>query len=299
MKHSISRLPKRTQRELNTLVELIKQNIPECRMIILFGSYARRNYVIWDERVEDGIRTVYQSDYDILIVVGASILRLIENRIQQNVIKRYYEIYEGERTTPPSIIVEHLLKLNEQLTKSQYFFTDIVKEGIMLYDDKTSKLAKPRNLSFPEIKEIARNEYEKYFHSGIVSIKMAEYAIGICEKKEASFQLHQACEKFYKTISAVYVNYVPREHNLKKLESAVKQNVIDVVKVFPRNDEFEKTSFELLCRAYIDARYSKSFDVSDKQLQYMLERTKILRDLTESVCRKQFTYYDTCISSGM
>ncbi len=49
MKQSIRRLPKCTQEELNILLELIKHYIPTCEMIILFGSYARGEYVLWDD----------------------------------------------------------------------------------------------------------------------------------------------------------------------------------------------------------------------------------------------------------
>lgn len=41
MKRSIKHLPKQTQEELNTLLELITQHVPWCSMIILYGSYAR------------------------------------------------------------------------------------------------------------------------------------------------------------------------------------------------------------------------------------------------------------------
>lgn len=47
MKRSIKRLPKRTQEELAVLQELILQYLVNVRMIILYGSYARGEYVIW------------------------------------------------------------------------------------------------------------------------------------------------------------------------------------------------------------------------------------------------------------
>ena len=45
MKKSIKRLPKRTQEELTVLLDLVCKNIENCQMVILFGSYARGNYV--------------------------------------------------------------------------------------------------------------------------------------------------------------------------------------------------------------------------------------------------------------
>ena len=51
MKKSIKRLPKRTQEELTVLLDLVCKNIENCQMVILFGSYARGNYVLWDTNI--------------------------------------------------------------------------------------------------------------------------------------------------------------------------------------------------------------------------------------------------------
>lgn len=48
MKKSIKHLPKRTQEELTALLDLVCKSVDNCQMIILFGSYARGNYVLWD-----------------------------------------------------------------------------------------------------------------------------------------------------------------------------------------------------------------------------------------------------------
>ena len=69
MKKSIKRLPKCTQEELTVLLDLVRKSIGNCQMVILFGSYARGNYVLWDTNIEFGVHTSYQSDYDILVVV--------------------------------------------------------------------------------------------------------------------------------------------------------------------------------------------------------------------------------------
>ena len=76
MKRSIKRLPKRTQEELAVLQELILQYLVNVRMIILYGSYARGEYVIWDETYDErGGLTYYQSDLDIRYVIRAMLLK--------------------------------------------------------------------------------------------------------------------------------------------------------------------------------------------------------------------------------
>lgn len=66
---SIKRLPKRTQEELAVLQELILKYLANVRMIILYGSYARGEHVIWDESCDErGVQTYYQSDLDLLVI---------------------------------------------------------------------------------------------------------------------------------------------------------------------------------------------------------------------------------------
>ncbi|MDR0660441.1 MAG: nucleotidyltransferase domain-containing protein [Prevotellaceae bacterium] len=70
MKKSIAYLPKRKQHDLEWLTKEIISKLTKVEMIILFGSYARDEYVDYDERNDFGIRTSYRSDYDILVVTS-------------------------------------------------------------------------------------------------------------------------------------------------------------------------------------------------------------------------------------
>lgn len=65
--------------------------------------------------------------------------------------------------------------------------------------------------------------------------------------------------------------------------------------MFPCRDEFETRCYDLLCRAYIEARYNRFFKVSKEELEYMLERIEILRDITERICTEKIASYDTII----
>ena len=54
MKKSISYLPSTNQRDLHFIVEAVLQRLKQTEMIILFGSYARNDYVVYDEKYEFG-----------------------------------------------------------------------------------------------------------------------------------------------------------------------------------------------------------------------------------------------------
>lgn len=294
MKTSISHFPKQTQEELNVLLKLIRKHIPASNMIILYGSYARNKYVVWDERIEFGVHTSYQSDFDILVVVSISNYKVTENLLRFKVTEEYYEaLSHYQHVTPPQFIVENIKSLNDCLGRSHYFFTDLVNDGILLFDDGKFQLAQPRKLNFREIKEKAESEYNLYFPSAESLMgALTTYFIPKKDYMNASFFLHQICEKFYYVIQLVCTNYKPKNHKLNELVSMVKGISRKLTAVFPQTTAFEKECFELLCQSYIEGRYNSAFKASLEQLEYLLSRVEILRDITREICEEKIAWYD-------
>lgn len=293
MKKSIKRLPKRTQEELTALLELVRKSISNCQMIILFGSYARKDYVLWDSKIEFGVQTSYQSDYDILVIVTGP-TKQVEDKLHR-ITNKYHDMFADRRHAFPQFIVEHINTVNRNLGVSQFFFTDIVKEGIMLYDSGKCKLAKPRKLSFKEIRDIAQSEFRELYPYACNFLDLVKVCLSKEQNKEAAFLLHQVCEKFYNCILMVFTNYRPKNHRIKDLNGMVKRFSMELATVFPQNTEYEKECFDLLCRAYIEARYNKDYKISHEQLDYLISRTEILKDITERLCKEKIAEYDAMV----
>ena len=295
MKRSIKRLPKHTQEELNFLLELVVQKIRGCKMVILYGSYARGGYVLWDERNEFGTHTTFQSDYDILVVIEKGNIGYLERLLRDKITDKYEKEFKDRRYAPPQFIVETVEKVNKELRNGQYFFTDIVKEGIKIYDTKEFKLEKAQTLSYKEIKDIAVGEFNIFFPRANDYLRNGKDNLNYEAYLAGSFLLHQVCEKLYNVISLVFTNYKPRTHDLKKLSARVKSYSRELSMVFPENTDFEKRCYDLICLAYIESRYNKDFVVTKKELKYMIERAEILKDITERICTEKIKSYDLLI----
>lgn len=294
MKKSIKRLPKCTQEELTILLELIRHHAEHCQMIILYGSYARGGYVLWDTKIEFGVRTSYQSDYDILVIVSNATAKKVEERLRR-VTTKYHDHFEGRRHASPQFVVEYINTVNNNLEVSQYFFTDIVKDGIMLYDSGVCELAKPRKLSFGEIRDIAQSEFDELYPYACGFLDVVKFCMNKEQYKIAAFQLHQTCEKLYNCILLVFTNYRPKNHKLNELGGMVKRFSMEFVTVFPQNTDFEKECFDLLCRAYIEARYNKDYKITSEQLDYLLSRVEILKEMTNRLCTEKIASYTSVI----
>lgn len=103
MKNSLSHLPLIKQQELHEIVQLIYQML-QAEMIILFGSYARGDWV--EEYADDGVHFQDQSDFDLLVIV--------ETRSVSEQARLQREIKKAVRQLPYSLI---LYKLGGGMTK--------------------------------------------------------------------------------------------------------------------------------------------------------------------------------------
>ncbi|WP_294476004.1 HEPN domain-containing protein [uncultured Bacteroides sp.] len=297
MKKSIKRLPKRTQEELAVLQELILKYLANVHMIILYGSYARGEHVIWDESYDEhGVQTYYQSDLDILVICDTGDTTKAERYARDVITARYDKRMEGKRhPAPPQIIVENTMTINRAIRRKHYFFYEILKEGILFYDGGTFHIGKPETLPYREIKKYAEEEYAECFRMGEGFLKHGKLSYKDADYKLGSFLLHQACERYYKTYMLVHSASRPKSHKLEVLGAMARSRSREFAYVFPVNTPEEKESFDKLCRAYIEARYSREFTVSKEQYEYMLARTEVLREVTIRECAARMSYYDKMI----
>lgn len=164
-----------------------------------------------------------------------------------------------------------------------------------MYDTKEFKLAKPRKLSFREIKEFAKYEFNIHYPEGVNFIKYGNIGLEDGMYKSVFFLLHQSCERFYNAISLTFTNYRPKSHKLNELGAQVKEFSRELAAIFPKNTPFEERCYDLLCRAYIEARYNGEFAVTKEELTYMIERVEILKTVTASICQEKIASYDALI----
>ena len=169
----------------------------------------------------------------------------------------------------------------------------------MLYDSGKYQLAKPRKLSFREIRDIAQNEFDKLFPFACDFLTGVKDYFILKEKYNLSaFMLHQSCEKLYNTILMVFTNYRPKSHRLQDLGGMVKRFSMELVTVFPQNTDDEKECFDLLCRAYIEAHYNKDYKITREQLEYLISRLEILKEMTERLCKEKIAEYNAMAENG-
>ena len=249
--------------------------------VVLFGSYSRDD---WVDEAANG----YQSDFDILVIVShqdltdvAEYWYVAEDKIQR----------DPAVARPVNIIVHTLDEVNQGLTRGEYFWVDIARDGIALYELPGVVLATPKPLTAADAYEVAKDHYEKQSRSLGQWLKLAEVAMAEMPSdptwsKKAAFNLHQAAETAYTCFLLVRTHYVPRSHNLKFLRSLAEDKEPRLVDSWPRATKLDRRRFELAKRAYVEARYSTSYEIGGDDLAAITDAVRSLRDTVEAVSRE-------------
>jgi len=103
----------------------------------------------------------------------------------------------------------------------------------------------------------------------------------------AAFQLHQTAERLYTTVAMVFTGYKRKVHDLQKLHAELASLHPDLRDVLPRATPEDAHLYDLLRRAYIDARYVKSYRITAEELAAIGERVRALMAIVERVCREK------------
>lgn len=252
-------------------------------MIILFGSYARGEWVE-DIYTEGHITYEYISDFDILVLTRLK--KTAQNQANQSRADNLIVLNKAIKT-PVSVIYHSVGQVNPRLREGHYFFSDVKKEGIVLFDTGKLKLERRRKLSPAKRKQIAQEDFNMWFNSAKGFYDSFEHKFGKRDYKLAAFMLHQAVERFYGAVMLVFTGYKPKRHNIETLGRRVSGCDASFLKVFPRATAEQDENFKLLKKAYIDARYKKDYKITKKQLEYLAKRVKILQRLTKKICKEK------------
>ena len=190
-------------------------------------------------------------------------------------------------STYARIIVHDIEFLNIQLAEGQYFFTDIKKEGFLLYDSGNHKLARKRKLKPHEQQRIMQDHFDHWYESATEFWEYFEIGLSKKQYKKAAFMLNQTAESCYKAILLVFTNYNPREHYLRFLNAKAGKYNKAIKQLFKAKTEKEQSLFDLLDYAYIGARYDAGYRIEKEELEFLSEKVQALLKITEEMCREK------------
>jgi predicted nucleotidyltransferase/HEPN domain-containing protein len=297
MRTDLDHLPPAKQRELERVVRLLFEEFEEARAlatqewkkkgrilkIILYGSYARGNWVD-----EPHTAKGYQSDYDLLIIVND---QRLTDRVHywaraEEQLNRELAITKTLKT-PVNFIVHTLHEVNDGLAHGRFFFMDVARDGIALYQSDDSELAEPKPKTPAQALAMAKEYYEEWFPAAAGMLETARFSQAEGRLKDAAFLMHQATERLYHCVLLVCTFYTPHVHNLGFLRTQAERLDRRLAQVWPKETRKERAMFEKLKDAYVKARYSKHYRISAEELAWLSARVEELGQVVQAICMER------------
>lgn len=305
MKTDLEHLPAHKRRELDRVVQLLFEEFGAAHSeaesskrrgkivkVILYGSHARGGWV-----VEPHTAKGYVSDFDLLVIVSNKELadraahwvradeRLIEEKLA------------GRLRTPVNFIVHSLQEVNDGLAHGRFFFMDIARDGIALYqcDDRDLREPLPRT---PQANlDMAREYFAEWFPGAMRKFKLANDARDQDFLKEAAFLFHQTSESLYDCVMLVCTAYAPHNHNIGFLRTQAERIDLRLVDAWPRETRRDRALFEKLKDAYVKARYSKHYKIDAEELAWLGERVEELGRIVHTICTERLAVLEAAAQS--
>jgi HEPN domain-containing protein/predicted nucleotidyltransferase len=286
MTSSLSHLPDSKQQELTKIASVIREFCDDVEMIILFGSYARGSFKEAKD-IDPRAKTGHVSDYDILVVTGRRDTALdtsFWNKISA-------EFKKLDFSAQARVLTHDIEELNIKLAEAQYFFSDIKREGIFLFDSGRFELAEERNLTNQEKRRIAQDHFDHWFSRSKNFYAAYNLMLGMNQLPDAAFHLHQAAESSYKAILLVFSGYMPKEHFLEFLGDLSEKYTSLMQNIFARIDKEDEHRFKLLEYAYIGGRYDPHYRISKEDLEILEAQVVKLIELTKQACEEKIARF--------
>jgi predicted nucleotidyltransferase/HEPN domain-containing protein len=298
MRTDLDHLPPAKQRELERVVQLLFEEFEAAnanatgdrrrariRKIILYGSYARGGWVD-----EPHTAKGYQSDFDLLVIVNqkevtdrATYWYKAEERLDRE------RAITGTLRTPVNFIVHTLQQVNDGLAHGRYFFMDIAKDGIALYEDDDTELHEPKPKTPDEAYAMAKEYFDEWFPLALQRFELSKVATDKGFLKPAAFDLHQSAEFLYHCVLLVCTFYTPHNHNIGFLRTQAERLDRRLHGTWPMDNRRERAMFEKLKDAYVKARYSKHYRISEEELGWLGARVEELGNVVHEVCTERLS----------
>ncbi len=299
MRTDLDHLPAAKQRELDHVRAIIFEEFEDALVlakhewkkkgkiekIVLYGSYARGGWVD-----EPHTAKGYRSDFDILIIVNDKRLTdkvdywlKLDNRLTREL------AIDKTLKTPVNFIVHTLGEVNDGLAHGRYFFMDIAKDGIALYEADERQLHVPKPKTPEQALAMAKEYFEEWYPSAAGMLETAQFSLKQGRLKDAAFLTHQAAERLYHCVLLVCTFYTPHVHNLGFLRTQAERIDMRLVDAWPRELRVDRAKFEKLKEAYVKARYSKHYRITDEDLIWLGSCVEELGRAVHAVCSERIS----------
>lgn len=252
--------------------------------VILFGSFRKGTWFGESQPPR-------ASGINILVLVSHNALAGMSGFWEEIEERLFHDPQVKQRV---SLFVHTLPDVNRQLKAGQSFFSEILDQGVTIYEDTRPardglpehQFAKPTTYDPQGAYELAAACFRDWKSASEQALYLARASMGQGEdwNSRSAFQLHQAAESAYRMFLLTVTAYAPATHDLGKLRALARSIDSRLEEAWGPAQGPWRRWFDLLRRAYLEARYSPAYQTNPDILAWQAARIEKLIGIADTLC---------------
>ncbi|MDB5222819.1 MAG: hypothetical protein JWN83_1486 [Chitinophagaceae bacterium] len=166
--------------------------------------------------------------------------------------------------------------INKQIEEGHIFYSLVCTRENLVYDDGMQPLLTTGPGKLHPLINKAKNEFNTGIKRAQSFLNGANTYHANNEKELTAFMLQQAAELAFRTVILSLTGQDIRTHSITVLKKHCKRCAPGLNEIFPANTTEEERLISLLDKAYLNARYSADFIISNADEALLLERVQLL-----------------------
>ena len=250
--------------------------------IFCYG-YRTSNYLDWSSFKEDtGYQETIKATFDLLVISSN------DNNQADHEILQKIDLMATSVDCDVTAVGQSLDAVNELIAKNSRFLTTIYHKAVLVYNAGNSTLITPPAApSYETTKSKLETTWNKCFCTAERFYKTACFCLDNGWNEKALFDLHQATQHTCMALLRIYTGYRSTTHNLSRLLALIENFSFVPSTIFPCSTEEETALFNLLNKAYSDARYKEDYSIPTDLANLLKKRVQQLLLVAEKLYNKK------------
>lgn len=195
------------------------------------------------------------------------------------------------KTEQVNALVHNAASVSEAVDAGSTFFETVCAKGQLLYDDENIRFKLSAEEHHPaKPAHVDEALWGKWFDLARKFLAGASHFAGRGWNDLSAFMLHQAVEHTCIALTRAITGYRPNTHNLARLIRLIHNFAPFTIPVFPRDTREEIYLFNLLSRAYSEARYKESYRITSGEIAILIERVADFQGHAERLYEKRIMH---------
>lgn len=194
-------------------------------------------------------------------------------------------VENSQPALPMMVMVKSVAQVNRLRQEGNPFFIKNCTADRLVYDSGLVQLEEAPVLNDEQLWKKAAADFDRWFDKAAGFLSGAKGFMEMGQNSLAAFMLHQSAEHALTAVLLSATGYREATHNLQKLLQYATLYAPEIAEAFSFPPE-EHSLFRLLQKAYTDARYRESYEISDEGLAVLFGKVNSLHEVAMRVGRE-------------